>query len=102
MTTHTKTPAPSPTATPTRDIAYCMDALIPGFYAWWGNAVLRIGGCEAENTYPGTIHDFWGVAIVLPGYRIFTSYQGSYDPIESIHSGDGRIVITAYHPDPEL
>jgi hypothetical protein len=42
--------------------------------------VLRIGGCEAENTYPGTIHDFWGVAIVLPGYRIFTSYQGSYDP----------------------
>lgn len=80
MTTQTQTPAPSSTATPTRDIAYCMDALIPGLYAWLGNTTLRIGGCKAESTYPGTVHSSWGVAIVLPGYRIFTTYQGSYDP----------------------
>jgi hypothetical protein len=28
--------------------------------------------------------------------------HATYDPIESIHSGDGRLVITAYHPGPEL
>jgi hypothetical protein len=39
----------------TRDIAYCMDALIPGFYAWWGNSVVQLGGCKAEPTYLGTI-----------------------------------------------
>lgn len=63
-----------------RDIAYCMDALVPGFYIWWGNSVVRLGGCKAEPTYPGTIHDSWGMTIVLPGYQIFTTYQGCYDP----------------------
>lgn len=61
-------------------IAYSMDALIPGFYAWLGSLRIRIGGSEAEETYPGTIHSFAGIAIVLPGYRIFSTYQGDYDP----------------------
>jgi hypothetical protein len=30
--------------------------------------------------YPGTIHSNVGMALVLPGYKIFTTYQGSYDP----------------------
>jgi hypothetical protein len=63
-----------------RAIAYSMDALIPGFYAWFGSLRIRIGGSEAEETYPGTIHSFAGVALVLPGYRIFSTYQGDYDP----------------------
>lgn len=63
-----------------RAIAYSMDALIPGFYAWFGLLKIRIGGSEAEETYPGTIHSFAGVALVLPGYRIFSTYQGDYDP----------------------
>jgi hypothetical protein len=29
-------------------IAYSMDALIPGFYAWFGSLRIRIGGSEAE------------------------------------------------------
>lgn len=61
-------------------IAYSMDALIPGFYAWFGSLRIRIGGSEAEETYPGTIHSFAGMALVLPGYRIFSTYQGDYDP----------------------
>lgn len=61
-------------------IAYSMDALIPGFYAWLGSLRIRIGGSEAEETYPGTIHSFAGIALVLPGYRIFSTYQGDYDP----------------------
>ncbi len=37
------------------------------------------------------------------GERLKVWYgHATYDPIESIHSGDGRIVITAYHPAPEL
>lgn len=63
-----------------RAIAYSMDALIPGFYLWFGSLKIRIGGTEAEDTYPGTVHSFAGMALVLPGYRIFSSYQGSYDP----------------------
>lgn len=55
-----------------------MDALIPGFYAWFGSLRIRIGGSEAEETYPGTIHRFAGVALVLPGYRIFSTYQGDW------------------------
>jgi hypothetical protein len=56
-------------------IAYSMDALIPGFYAWFGSLRIRIGGSEAEETYPGTIHSFAGMALVLPRYRIFSTYQ---------------------------
>lgn len=62
------------------DIAYCMDALIPGVYIWWGDRSLRIGGCPAESSYPGTIHANRGAAIVLPGYRILTTYHGGHDP----------------------
>jgi len=63
-----------------RAIAYSMDTLIPGLYIWFHNLHFRIGGSQAETTYPGTLHSEIGIAIVLPGYRIFTSYQDSYDP----------------------
>ncbi|MEG4885772.1 hypothetical protein QUA82_02815 [Microcoleus sp. F8-D3] len=58
-------------------IAYSRDALIPGFYAWFGPLKIRIGGSEAEETYPGTIHSLAGTALVLSDYRIYTTYQGS-------------------------
>ncbi|MFM1843320.1 MAG: hypothetical protein RLZZ490_2062 [Cyanobacteriota bacterium] len=63
-----------------RDIAYSMDALIPGIYLWLGSFCLRLGGSDAEDSYPGTIHSFAGFGIVFPGYQIITTYQGSYDP----------------------
>ncbi|NEP02615.1 MAG: hypothetical protein F6K58_28995 [Symploca sp. SIO2E9] len=63
-----------------RAIAYSMDALIPGLYLWIGSFSFRIGGVPPEENYPGTIHDFAGFALVLPGYRIYTTYKGSYDP----------------------
>ena len=63
-----------------RAIAYSMDALIPGLYLWLGSFVVRIGGSVAEDDYPGTVHSLGGVALVLPGYHIWTTYQGSYDP----------------------
>ncbi|MGG6266751.1 MULTISPECIES: hypothetical protein [unclassified Leptolyngbya] len=63
-----------------RSIAYSMDALIPGFYFWWGILKIRIGGSIAEPTYPGTLHSLMGIALVLPGYRIYTTYHGTYDP----------------------
>jgi hypothetical protein len=61
-------------------IAYSMDALIPGLYIWLGALQLRVGGSQPESTYPGTIHSPAGIALVLPGYRIYTTYHGSYDP----------------------
>ncbi|BBH41446.1 hypothetical protein myaer102_40590 [Microcystis viridis NIES-102] len=61
-------------------IAYSMDALIPGFYIWLGSFCWRLGGSDAEESYPGTIHSFAGISLVLPGYQIFTTYKGSYDP----------------------
>ncbi|MEB3274823.1 MAG: hypothetical protein ACO4AI_05650 [Prochlorothrix sp.] len=71
------TPVPSEIR---RDIAYGMDALVPGVYVWCGRWGLRIGGCPAEEGYPGVIHSRAGVAVVLPGYRIWTTYRGDYDP----------------------
>ncbi|NJL20168.1 MAG: hypothetical protein HC895_03990 [Leptolyngbyaceae cyanobacterium SM1_3_5] len=63
-----------------RAIAYSMDALVPGLYFWFGKIAIRIGGSPPETNYPGTIHSFAGAALVLPGYRIYSTYQGSYDP----------------------
>jgi hypothetical protein len=63
-----------------RAIAYSMDALIPGLYIWLGPLKLRMGGSLPEENYPGTIHSRGGVALVLPGYRIWSTYQGTYDP----------------------
>jgi hypothetical protein len=61
-------------------ITYSMDALVPGLYVWLGPLKLRLGGSAAEEGYSGTIHSSAGMALVLPGYRIYTTYQGSYDP----------------------
>ena len=63
-----------------RAIAYSMDTLIPGLYLWFHSLHLRIGGSQPETSYPGTIHSPIGMAIVLPGYCIFTTYQDSHDP----------------------
>ena len=63
-----------------RAIAYSMDALIPGLFIWFGSLKIRLGGSEAEETYPGTIHSFVGMALILPSYRIYSTYRGSYDP----------------------
>ena len=76
-------PSQKPVSTPDKElkaIAYRMDALIPGFYAWFGSLRIRIGGSEAEETHPGTIRSFAGVPLVLPGYQIFSTYQRNYDP----------------------
>ncbi len=63
-----------------RAIAYSLDTLIPGLYIWLGAVTIRIGGSLPEESYPGTIHSPIGIALVLPGYRIYSTYQGSYDP----------------------
>ncbi|MBE9067154.1 hypothetical protein IQ260_10850 [Leptolyngbya cf. ectocarpi LEGE 11479] len=61
-------------------IAYSLDALIPGFYIWAGPIKFRFGGSQPEENYAGTIHSDIGIALVLPGYRIYSTYQDSYDP----------------------
>jgi hypothetical protein len=66
-----------------RALAYSMDTLVPGFYAWFGPFTIRIGGCTPDDQpypYPGTLHSRYGLAFVLPGYRILTTYKGTYDP----------------------
>lgn len=63
-----------------RAIAYSLDTLIPGFYIWLGAIKIRIGGSLPEDSYPGTIHSPVGIALVFPGYRIYSTYQGNYDP----------------------
>jgi hypothetical protein len=61
-------------------IAYSLDALIPGLYIWCGPIKMRLGGSLSEENYSGTIHSVFGIALVLPGYEIYSTYQGSYDP----------------------
>jgi hypothetical protein len=61
-------------------ISYSIDAMVPGLYIWLGPLKLRLGGSKAEEEYLGTIHSPVGMALVLPGYRVYTTYQGSYDP----------------------
>ena len=65
---------------PKRDIAWSIDTLVPGAYAWLGDWTFAIGGGPAEPSYPGIIHAFAGVAIVLPGGLVLTTYQGGFDP----------------------
>lgn len=65
-----------------RAITYSMDLLIPGLYFWCPYFIIRIGGAMPDDNpykYPGMIHSPIGIALVLPGYKIFTTYQGSYD-----------------------
>lgn len=61
-----------------RAIAYSLDALIPGFYIWVGGIKIRLGGSLPETNYPGMLHSSIGIAIVLPGYRIYSTAHGSY------------------------
>jgi hypothetical protein len=66
-----------------RAIAYSMDTLIPGFYLWLGDFSIRLFGAEADDDpyrYPGMVNSRYGLAVVLPGYRILTTYKNSYDP----------------------
>jgi hypothetical protein len=66
-----------------RSIAYSMDLLIPGLYVWLGSFTLRIGGEVPDDRpyrYPGTLNSRYGIALVLPGYRILTTSKNSYDP----------------------
>lgn len=63
-------------------ICYSMDLLIPGVYFWCPWIKLKIGGGMPNNNpyrYPGKIHSAYGIAVVLPGYKIFTSYQEKYE-----------------------
>lgn len=66
-----------------RHIAWNIDTLQPGFYAWLGNWAISVGGVTPEPSYPGTIHVLAGFAIVLPGLHCLSSYRGSFDPLES-------------------
>ena len=63
-----------------RAIAYSLDALVPDVYFWLGSLRLRLGGSLPEENYTGMIHSPIGIALMLPGYRIHSTYQGSYDP----------------------
>jgi hypothetical protein len=63
-----------------KSIIYSMDTLIPGLYVWCGPLRLRLGGAVSEKDYPGVLHSNIGISLVLPGYRIYSTYAGSYDP----------------------
>ncbi len=59
-----------------RDLAWCLDALIPGVYLWIGDRVWAIGGSEAESSYPFTIKNGIGFAVILPNLEQFaTPYE---------------------------
>ena len=60
-----------------RSIVYSLDTLIPGLYIWLGAIKIRIGGSEPEENYQGTIHSAIGIALVFPGYRIYSTYSTS-------------------------
>jgi hypothetical protein len=65
-----------------RAIAYSLDLLLAGFYAWVGGWSIRLGGATPDDKpykYPGTISSFMGAALVLPGEVLWTTYRGSLD-----------------------
>ncbi|BDI19258.1 hypothetical protein ANSO36C_50600 [Nostoc cf. commune SO-36] len=73
-----------------RAIAYSMDLLLPGLYIWLFGFNFRIGGNVPDDVpykYPGKIHSNTGIALVLPGYKVLTTYQGSYDPKQTSNTG---------------
>ncbi|MCG6134174.1 MAG: hypothetical protein MET45_05855 [Nostoc sp. LLA-1] len=73
-----------------RAIAYSMDLLIPGLYVWLPGLIIRVGGSVPDDNpykYPGKIHSSTGIAVVLPGYRIWTTYQVNYDPKQTLNTG---------------
>lgn len=61
-------------------IPYTMDALIPGFSPWFGPLQVGICGREAKKTHPSMRPGYTARALVLPTQRIFSTYQGDYDP----------------------
>lgn len=77
-----------------RAITYSMDLLIPGLYVWFPGFNIRIGGSIPDDLpykYPGKIHSSAGIALVLPGYKILTTYQGTYDPRQAPDTRDTPI-----------
>jgi hypothetical protein len=69
-----------------RAIAYSMDLMFPGLYIWFFGLSFRIGGETPDDDpykYPGMINAPIGIGLVLRGYKIFTTYRGSYDPEET-------------------
>ncbi|WP_310410799.1 hypothetical protein [Chamaesiphon sp. OTE_8_metabat_110] len=65
-----------------RAIAYSMDLLIPGLYIWIGSYTLRLFGEKPDDTpyrYPGMLNSRYGVALVVHGYRIFTTDNCCYE-----------------------
>ncbi len=71
-----------------RAIAYSMDTLVPGLYVWFEPFTIRLGGCTPDDQpypYPGTLHSRYGLALVLPGHHIFTTYKGTYDPGQALN-----------------
>jgi len=56
-----------------REIAFSLDLLLPGFYAWMPWLSWYLGGNIPDDKsyrYSGKIQTSWGAAIVLPGYKI--------------------------------
>ena len=53
-----------------RSLTYSLDILSPGFYFWWGNFVLQMGGGEVDDDpyYPFVVPTFIGFGFVLPNY----------------------------------
>jgi len=66
-----------------KDIVWSIDASLVGLYIWMPFFCLRIGGSEAEDSYSGAIAARYGMAIVLPGYKVFSTYRGSFDTTPS-------------------
>lgn len=61
------------------DLAYCIDALIPGVYIWIEKFSIRLWGCISDDSYSFYLKTFCGIAIVLPGFHIIsTPYDFEY------------------------
>jgi len=69
-----------------RSLTYSLDLQIPGFYFWFGNFTLQIGGIEVDDEpyfYPFVVPTFIGFGL------IFNSSMGWHTPFNQfkrIHS----------------
>ncbi len=59
-----------------KDLAWCLDTLIPGVYLWAGDCIWSLGGSTAEDSHPYTIQDGVGFAIILPNlWNVATPFE---------------------------
>jgi hypothetical protein len=76
-----------------RSLTYSLDIQAIGFYFWWGNFVIQLGGTEVDDEpyyYPFVVPTFTGVGFVLPNYFSWHTPFDKFKRIEQKSSNETK------------